>query len=222
MRAWRHIAIEGAIGAGKSSLARLLAPRLGAELLLERPEDNPFLARYYAEGARHALPTQLTFLFQRIEQYRALAQPGMFAAPCIVSDFMFDKDALFAELTLADDELRLYGQLHAELAPRVPAPDLVIWLQADVDALMARIARRGLAMEQSIAPAYVQQLGAAYGSYFERHPMLPVLAVDTASFNPVGRPGDLERLLSALAAFRGPREALPLTLPPRDKPMTPA
>jgi deoxyguanosine kinase len=207
VRPWRHIAIEGPIGAGKTSLARALAPRLGAELLLERPEDNPFLARYYAEGARHALPTQLTFLFQRIEQYRALAQPGMFGG-AIVSDFMFDKDALFAELTLADDELRLYGQLHAELAPRVPAPDLVLWLQADLGTLMARIAQRGIAMEQAIAPAYVQQLADAYGSYFARHPALPVLAIDAARFNPFERPADLQRLLARLETFRGPREAL--------------
>lgn len=208
MRAWRHIAIEGAIGAGKTSLARLLAERLGAELLLERPEVNPFLARYYAEGARHALPTQLTFLFQRIEQYRALAQPGMFDAPAIVSDFMFDKDALFAELTLADDELRLYGQIHAEVAPRVPAPDLVMWLQADIDALMQRIARRGTPMEQGIAPAYVERLAEAYGAYFERHPELPVLAIDTAQFHPLARAADLERLLARLQIFVGPREAL--------------
>jgi deoxyguanosine kinase len=208
MRSWRHIAIEGPIGAGKTSLARLLAERLGAGLLLERPEDNPFLARWYAEGARHALPTQLTFLFQRIEQYRALAQPGMFDAPAIVSDFMFDKDALFAELTLSDDELRLYDQIHAEVAPRVPAPELVIWLQADTDVLMRRIAQRGLAMEQHIAPAYVQRLAEAYGAYFERRPELPVLAIETTRFHPLARTADLERLLAGLQAFVGPREAL--------------
>lgn len=208
MRPWRHIAIEGPIGAGKTSLARLLADRLGAGLLLERPEDNPFLARYYAEGARHALPTQLTFLFQRIEQYRALAQPGMFDARSMVSDFMFDKDALFAELTLADDELRLYGQIHAEMVPRLPAPDLVVWLQADTDALMRRIAQRGLAMEQHIAPAYVQRLAEAYGAYFERRPELPVLAIDTTRFHPRARNEDLERLVAQLQGFVGPREAL--------------
>jgi len=208
MRPWRHIAIEGPIGAGKTSLARLLAERLGTGLLLERPEDNPFLARYYAEGARHALPTQLTFLFQRIEQYRALAQPGMFDARSIVSDFMFDKDALFAELTLADDELRLYGQIHTEMVPRLPAPDLVIWLQADTDALMRRIAQRGLAMEQHIAPTYVQRLAEAYGAYFERRPELPVLAIDTEGFHPLARTADLERLVAQLQGFVGPREAL--------------
>jgi deoxyguanosine kinase len=208
VKPWRHIAIEGPIGAGKTSLARLLAERLGAGLLLERPEDNPFLSRYYAEGARHALPTQLTFLFQRIEQYRALAQPGMFDARTIVSDFMFDKDALFAELTLADEELRLYGQIHAEVVPRLPLPDLVIWLQADTDTLMRRIAQRGLAMEQHIAPAYVQRLADAYGAYFERRSDLPVLAIDTTAFHPLARSADLERLVAQLQALSSPREAL--------------
>lgn len=204
----RHIAIEGPIGVGKSTLARLLAERLDAELLLEQPHDNPFLARYYADPPRYAMQTQLAFLFQRLDQARALAQPGMFM-PRIVSDFMFAKDALFAQLTLSDDEFRLYRQLHQELAPRLPAPDLVIWLQAPVPRLLGRIAQRGLAMEQGIAAPYLSRLAEAYGAFFEREPALPVLAVDTTDFHPAARPADLARLLAAIEAFRGPRAVLP-------------
>lgn len=205
--ALRHIAIEGPIGAGKSTLARLLAERLGAQLLLERPHDNPFLERFYADAPRYAMQTQLFFLFQRIEQYRELAQPGMFT-PRIVSDFMFAKDALFARLTLSDDEYRLYLQIHQAMAPQVPRPDLVIWLQADADTLLGRIARRGLPMEQGIDAAYLQSLAAAYGAWFEREPLLPVLAIDTTRFNPLERPQDLDRLLQRLRQFQGPREAM--------------
>ncbi|URI11378.1 deoxynucleoside kinase [Aquincola tertiaricarbonis] len=202
----RHIAIEGPIGAGKSTLARLLAARLDAQLLLERPHDNPFLERFYADPARYAMQTQLCFLFQRIEQYRELAQPGMFT-PRVVSDFMFAKDALFAQLTLSDDEFRLYSQIHAAMAPQMPAPDLVIWLQADPATLLGRIAQRGLAMEQGMDPAYLQRLGHAYAAWFEREPGLPVLAIDTTRFNPLAQPADLDRLLQRLQDFRGPREA---------------
>lgn len=202
----RHIAIEGPIGAGKSTLARLLAARLDAQLLLERPHDNPFLERFYADPARYAMQTQLCFLFQRIEQYRELAQPGMFT-PRVVSDFMFAKDALFAQLTLSDDEFRLYSQIHAAMAPQMPAPDLVIWLQADPATLLGRIAQRGLAMEQGMDPAYLQRLGHAYAAWFEREPGLPVLAIDTTRFNPLAQPADLDRLMQRLQDFRGPREA---------------
>jgi deoxyadenosine/deoxycytidine kinase len=206
----RHIAVEGPIGAGKSSLARRLAARLNAQLLLERPEDNPFLAKFYAEADpaqpnRYAMQTQLFFLFQRIEQYRELAQPGMFT-PRIVSDFMFAKDALFARLTLSDDEFRLYRQIHAEMAPKLPLPDLVVWLQAGPATLVQRIRHRGLPMEQGIDPAYLQRLSEAYAAHFEKESAVPVLAVDTEGFNPVDRPEDFERLVARLATFVGPRE----------------
>ena len=146
---FRHIAIEGPIGVGKSSLARRLATHLGAELMLEQPAENPFLPRFYADMPSYALQTQLFFLFQRLKQLQSLAQPSMFSST-IVSDFMFAKDALFARLTLSDDEHRLYTQMHAQIAPQLPEPDLVIWLQASAPTLLRRIRRRGTGMEQGI------------------------------------------------------------------------
>lgn len=206
MKRYRHIAVEGPIGAGKSTLASLLAPPLGAELLLERPHENPFLKDFYVDGARYAFQTQLFFLFQRIEQYRALTQPGMFA-PLVVSDFMFDKDRLFARLTLSDEEFRLYSQIHAQMAPHMPQPDLVIWLDGPTVALRERIHRRGRPMERRIEGEYLHALGEAYGEYFDAHPALPVLMIHIDHFDPLRRPGDVQRLLDHIARFEGPRES---------------
>lgn len=175
----RHVAIEGPIGVGKTTLARRLAARLGARALLERPQDNPFLARFYADGARYAFHAQVVFLLQRVDQARELAQPGMFT-PTVVSDFMFDKDALFARLTLSDDEYRLYRQMHRELAPALRAPDRIVWLRAPVAVLQRRIAARGLAMEQGIGAHYLERLADAYAEYFAARPQLRVIGVDTA------------------------------------------
>ena len=204
----RHIAIEGAVGAGKSTLARALAQRLDARLLLERPQDNPFLERFYSDGSRYAFQTQLFFLFQRVEQMREVAQPGMFGGPVIVSDFMFDKDALFARLTLSDDEYRLYTQIHESVSPRVARPDLVIWLQASPAALLERVHRRGIRMEQDIGEEYLARIADAYGELFEQDPSLPVLALDSERLHPAARPAELELLVQRLHAFRGPRERL--------------
>lgn len=202
---FRHIAIEGPIGVGKTALAQRLAQHLGAELLLERPQDNPFLERFYGDMTGYALQAQLAFLFQRVKQVQTLAQPGMFSQ-AVVSDFVFAKDALFARLNLSDDELQLYRQMHTQVAPLLPEPDLVIWLQAGPDTLLRRIRRRGIAAEQGIEAAYLQRVCDAYVEYFHAYDGAPVFAVGTEQFNPVDSDTDFAVLLDRLAAFRGRRE----------------
>lgn len=205
LQRFRHIAIEGPIGVGKSSLARKLGAHLGAEFLLEQAEDNPFLERFYDDMPGYALQTQLSFLFQRVKQMQTVAQPGMFSSH-LVSDFLFDKDALFARLNLSDDELRLYTQMYTQVSAQVSAPDLVIWLQASPLTLLERINRRGISMEQRISASYLQRLCDAYVEYFHNYESAPVLALGTEHFNPVDSEADFQLLLQRLSAFQGPRE----------------
>jgi deoxyadenosine/deoxycytidine kinase len=204
---FRHIAIEGPIGAGKTTLARLLASRIGAELLLEQPAENPFLARFYDDRVGYAFQTQLFFLFQRERQVRALAQPSMFEQT-IVSDFMFAKDALFARLNLSDEEYRLYAQMHQPIAAQLREPDLVVRLQASVPTLLARVRRRGVAMERNIDDAYLQRLADAYAEFFASYEGAPVFVVDTERFHPLERDADLAELVGALERFDGRQGAL--------------
>jgi deoxyguanosine kinase len=205
LQRYRHIVIEGPIGVGKSSLARRLAEHLGAELLLEQPQDNPFLGRFYDDMPGFAFQTQLFFLFQRLKQMQAAAQPGMFATG-MVSDFLFAKDALFARLNLSDDEYRLYAQMYAQAAPQVREPDLVVWLQASPATLLQRIRKRAIRMEQAIPAEYLQRLCDAYVEYFHGYDGAPVFAVGTDHFNPIERDADFATLLERLAAFKGRRE----------------
>ena len=202
---FRHIAVEGPIGAGKTTLAHLLAARIGAELMLEQPAENPFLDRFYDDMPGYAFQTQLFFLFQRLKQVQAAAQPGMFAS-AVVGDFLFAKDSLFARLTLSDDEFRLYSQMYAQIAPQVREPDLVVWLQAAPATLLQRIRGRALRMEQGLTAEYLQRLCDAYVEYFHAYEGAPVFAIGTEHFNPVDREADFETLLQRLAVFKGPRE----------------
>lgn len=201
---FRYIVVEGPIGAGKTSLAQLLASRLGAELVLEAPDENPFLPRFYEEPARHALATQLFFLFQRIQQLRDLKQIDLFAA-VTVSDFLFDKDALFARLNLADDELHLYQQIYNQLAPQAPVPDLVIYLQASQRQLFERVKRRNIDYERNIDERYLGTLADEYQRFFYQFDAAPLLIVNSDRLNFVDGKADFDLLLRRIAEMKGPR-----------------
>ena len=201
---FRSIAFEGPIGVGKSSLARKFAERFGYTPLLEAPQDNPFLERFYKDSARYALPTQLFFLFQRVDQLREIAQLDLFSEH-MVSDFMIEKDRLFALLTLTEDEQQLYQKMFESLRPQVSAPDLVVLLQAAPGALMERIQQRGIAMEQNMSEEYLTQLSEAYTRFFHQYEEAPILIVNTAALNPIDREEDFEALVAQIANFRGRR-----------------
>ena len=162
---------------GKTTLARRLSADLDAELLLEDADENPFLARFYNEPRQYALATQLFFLMQRAEQLRELSQRDLFK-PTRVADFTFQKDRLFAELTLDSDELRLYAQVHDHVFIDVPRPDLVIYLQAPVETLLDRISMRGIQYEEMITADYLHRLTALYRRFFQDYASGPLLIVD--------------------------------------------
>jgi deoxyguanosine kinase len=202
---WRHIVVEGPIGVGKTSLARRLAERFHAQPVLEDAQANPFIERFYRDSARYALPTQLFFLFQRIEQLRDLAQRDLFERAA-VGDFLLEKDRIFAQLTLSDDELRLYRQIFDNLQPQAPAPDLVIYLQAQPEVLIERVFRRGIAMESAISEDYLRSLADEYSRFFHHYDAAPVLIVNTEHLNPVERDADLELLVQHVMQMKGRRE----------------
>jgi deoxyguanosine kinase len=206
----RYIVVEGAIGSGKTSLARKLAERMHAELVLEKPSENPFLERFYADRARYALPTQLNFLFQRADQVKALAQPGLFAHQ-IVADFLLDKDPIFARLNLSEDELALYTKIYDYLQPQSPTPDLLIVLQANVDVLLSRVERRGIRYERTIDVDYLRRLSEAYVRHFHHYDKAPVLFVNTEGLNFVDEPAHLDLLVSHIENLRGPRAFVNVT-----------
>lgn len=200
-----HLVIEGPIGVGKTSLATRLAQRLRAHTIFEQPEANPFLERFYRDSARYALSTQLFFLFQRIDQLRELGRRDVFS-DVFVADFLLEKDALFASLTLADDELTLYRQIYANLSVQAPTPDLVIYLDASPSALLSRIAERGRPMEVSISGAYLEQLCEAYTRFFYQYEAAPLLTVNTEHLDPANDEADFELLLDHVRQMRGRRE----------------
>lgn len=178
----RYIAVEGCIGVGKTTLARNIARLFNYDMLLEQPEENPFLERFYRDPRSTALPTQLFFLFQRANQLQSLRQDDMFA-PVRVADFLIEKDQLFARVTLDDDELNIYRQVYDKLVINAPKPDLVIYLQAPLDVLLDRIRQRGISAEQHISADYLKALNDAYTEFFHFYDGAPLLIVNAKDLN---------------------------------------
>ena len=201
----RYIVVEGPIGSGKTSLARVLAQHVDGEELFERPEDNPFLERFYADIARYALATQLTFLFQRVDQLAGVGQFDMFRR-ATVADFMLDKDPLFARLNLSDAEYSLYEKVYSHVRPQAPTPDLVVYLQAPVETLVERVHRRGIDFERKMSATYLGRLADAYSRFFYGYDAAPLLIVNSERLNFVDNHDHVSLLLARIASMRGPRE----------------
>lgn len=185
--------VEGPIGVGKTSLATRLADSFSGELVLEHLTENPFLERFYRSRRTAALPAQLFFLFQRARQLEEIRQADMFA-PVRIADFLIDKDRLFAELNLDREELVLYEQIYEKLEVVAPVPDLVIYLQASVDTLLQRIARRGISYERLIDRAYLERLTDAYARHFHAYDDSPLLIVNASTIDPVYNDADYDQL----------------------------
>jgi deoxyadenosine/deoxycytidine kinase len=200
----RYIVVEGPIGVGKTSLAQRLAKSFDAELILEAVDENPFLERFYRSGRSVALPAQLFFLFQRARQIEALRQSDLFS-PIRIADFHLDKDRLFAETNLDTEELSLYNQISDKLDIDAPVPDLVVYLQASVDALMQRISRRGVPYERAIDRQYLEKLTEAYAQYFHSYDDGPLLIVNASSIDPVHNDDDYEQLYEQIRRPSGGR-----------------
>ena len=212
------IAIEGVIGVGKTTLARMLAPDFGGESLLEVFEENPFLGDFYADRARYAFQTQIFFLLSRYRQQHQAVPTALQRGP-LFSDYTFAKDSLFAHLTLSVDELTVYEKLHSALAEKIPTPDLLIYLRADLDTLMARIAMRDRPYERGMDRGYIESLRLAYEGFFTAYTASPVLVIDTNHLNIVADPEAYmdvrERIRAALGegTFQQSLPQMPLTTP---------
>jgi deoxyguanosine kinase len=197
----QFIVIEGPIGVGKTSLARKLCESLSAEAVLEQASQNPFLERFYRNPRAGALPAQLYFLFQRAQQLAELKQQDLFAR-VRVADYLLEKDRLFARVTLDEAEYGLYDQVYAKLDIQTPKPDLVVYLQAPVDVLIERIAKRGINYEQLIEKAYLEKLNEAYARFFHEYEAAPLLIVNAASIDPVNNQSDYDELLAAIRRMK--------------------
>ena len=202
-----YIVVEGPIGVGKTTLARRLATSFAAELLLEEPEQNPCLARFYENPRAHALSTQLFFLLQRARQTQGLRQSDLFNR-VRVADYLMDKDRLFAELTLEADELTLYRQVYAQVVGEPLQPDLVIYLQAPVSVLQDRIANRGIAYEQALDTHYLQRLVSAYMRFFYHYEAAPLVIINAESIDFANSDEDYQLLFDKLRDVRKGRHYL--------------
>jgi deoxyguanosine kinase len=202
---YRYVVVEGPIGVGKTSLAQRLAEHIGSSTLLEKPGENPFLARFYQDPPRYALATQLFFLFQRGNEVRELAQMDLFHEGT-VSDYLFDKDTLFARLNLNEQEFALYQQIFRSLQLQAPVPDLVIYLLAEPETLAERVHRRDEPYERGISENYLQRLSQSYSDFFYHYDAAPVLMVNSEHLNFVDNDDDFKLLFKRIEEMRGPRE----------------
>lgn len=191
-----YVVVEGPIGVGKTSLAGRLAARHGAELNLEIVEENPFLAKFYEQPEAFSFQVQAFFLLSRFKQLSALWQPGLYKGS-VVSDYLFDKDFIFASMNLRDAEFALYEDLYSHLSPRLPTPDLVVYLRADTDELLRRIALRGRPFEQDMQAAYLADLTSRYDEYFRTYPH-PHVIIDAAGIDFVNNPDHEQDLIDRI------------------------
>jgi len=206
----RYIAVEGPIGAGKTTLATLLAERTGGRLLAEPVEENPFLASFYEDRKKHAFQTQLFFLLSRFQQQQQLFQQDLFSQ-VTVADYLFAKDRIFASLTLDANELALYQRVYEMLGPRVVKPDLVVYLQARVDVLQSRIKKRGRDFERAVDPAYLEALARAYGDFFFHYDDTPLLVVNASDVDLTAPGPELGALLAVIRKHRkGTQHYIPM------------
>lgn len=200
-----YIVVEGPIGSGKTTLAKMLSEKFSAELLTEKAEINPFLPRFYQDAQRYALPTQLFFLFQRSRQIADMTQRDMFAKPT-VADFFLEKDPLFARLNLDDEEYALYHQIYTHLQLKSPKPDLVIYLQTPVDELADRIQERNISYEQEIPREYIERLADAYSEFFHTYDASRLLIVNNEKLNIIKDESALDLLVKRISQIKGSRE----------------
>ncbi len=210
----RHIAIEGVIGAGKTSLCNMLGERLKAKVVLEQFEENPFLKDFYREPERYAFQTQIFFLLTRYKQQRELVQADLFHR-FLITDYIFEKDKIFAYLNLQDEELKLYETLVESIQHTIPVPDLVLYLQSSVPRLMSNIKHRGRTYESDMSEEYIRDLNEAYNYFFFRYKSTPLLIVNSTEMDFVNNKQDFEDLLAAI--FRPQRSAVEYYNPIRTK-----
>ena len=200
----RYIAIEGPIGVGKTALARRLSDSLSADLVLEEIEENPFLERFYRDGRSAALPAQMFFLFARARQIEQMRQSDLFSNVRI-SDYLFTRDRLFAELNLDREEMKLYEQISDNLAVEAPVPDLVIYLQSSVDSIMQRLARRNSPCDRFVERSYLERLTEAYSRFFHNYDDGPLLIVNASQIDPVNNDADYQQLFQQIERTTGGR-----------------
>ncbi len=199
----RYIVIEGVIGAGKTTLARLLAERFDARLVLEEFEENPFLASFYEDRERWAFQTQLSFLASRFRQQQNLLKRDLFHH-LVISDYAFDKDRIFAHLNLEGDERQLYETLYTIMQPSTPVPDLIVYLQSTTERLLQNIRQRGRSYERNMDPAYIDTLNKAYNHYFAHFTASPLLIINATNIDFVKNPEDLEELVRQIMSIQPP------------------